>query len=586
MDVTNQDKINLIPLYLGITGHRDIRDEDKFLLKEEIKKIIGNKQIQCPDTPVVILTPLAEGADRLGAMAAIECGIPFIAPLPMPIEEYRKDFTDWESLEEFDFLLGKAKMWFEIPLPPGITSESLSKDPGLKNELYHNIGIYIARNSHLLIALWDGLESGKTGGTSSIVNLKRVGLPPVQGQSQNRLKNLQTGSICHIVTPRKNASEPEDKLTTKPIYSAYWEDNSEKPEELDNKLLSQIDSFNRDIKKLSSGMAQKIKISESYLNIHEPIVNCNNELLTIARLHSITDNLATYFQKRRFFALKLLLTLVVLAFMFFQLYVEFWHKPWILFMYPLTMGIGALWFMNASTKRFEQKHEDYRALSEAYRVQFFISLAERKTNVAEHYLQKHKGELEWVIYTLRASLLEPSAIQNKSKSNLIFDTSDRLKFIKLNWINDQSTYYRKKSELYHRTFEKTENVANLLFSGAIGSAILLFVLSVTKEHLPEFLENYEELIHSVLVICTHSFLVVSAAIHGYIEKMSFTEQAKTYNHMFQLFNIADAKVGKEMVSNNTDEANEIIWELALEALMENADWLILHRSHPLEMPKG
>ena len=116
------DSPDLIPLFIGITGHRDIRDEDKALLKEMIKNILNEKIRQCPDTPVIVLTPLAEGADRLAAWAALECGISFICPLPMPVDEYRNDFKTSESLQEFNVLLEKSKTWFEIPLPEGTHS--------------------------------------------------------------------------------------------------------------------------------------------------------------------------------------------------------------------------------------------------------------------------------------------------------------------------------------------------------------------------------------------------------------------------------------------------------------------------------
>ncbi len=193
---------DLIPLYIGITGHRDIRDEDKPTLKELIKKILHEKIRQCPDTPVILLTPLAEGADRLAAEAAIECGISFICPLPLPVDEYRNDFTTPESLLEFNSLLEKSDMWFEIPLPAGTHPGDLRKDKAKRDEQYYQIGFYIARYSQLLIALWDGVDRVKRGGTAHIVNLKIKGLPSEHPRLKQKLKNLQTGPILsHTHSP-------------------------------------------------------------------------------------------------------------------------------------------------------------------------------------------------------------------------------------------------------------------------------------------------------------------------------------------------------------------------------------------------
>ena len=215
-------KTDFIPLYIGITGHRDIRDEDKQRLKQLIKRIIEEKIAQCPNTPIAILTPLAEGADRLAANAALECGVSFIAPLPMPVDEYRKDFTTRESLNEFNELLEKADIWFELPVPDGTKMSELKHNKEKRDEQYYNIGFFIARQSQLLIALWDGIEKNNRGGTSHIINLKRTGIPSDYPNMQQRLKNLQTGPIYHILTPRKSVPAPADAFTGRMIYENYW----------------------------------------------------------------------------------------------------------------------------------------------------------------------------------------------------------------------------------------------------------------------------------------------------------------------------------------------------------------------------
>lgn len=579
-------KSTLIPIYLGITGHRDILESDKPKLKQLIKAVIEEKKKQCPNTPVVILTPLAEGADCLAAQAALECGIPFVVPLPMPVDEYRKDFTNSTTLNEFNSLLEKAKNWFELPLTNGISVKDLQDSYEKRNDQYFEMGMFISRNSHLLVALWDGVHSNKHGGTSHVVDLKKSGLPSTESNGNKILRYLQTGSIYHIVTPRKSNPNPEDAFAVRMIYPDYQWNDSSRPEEIDSQLLSHIESLNKDIVELTPKLKSRIDQSEKYLYKDNDVVYNNPELSCIARIFAITDILSTYFQQKRYFALKVLLTLVVLAFLFFQIYVEFWHKPLMLLLYPLTMGIGALWFLNAHQKRYEQKHEDYRALSEAFRVQFFLLLAGKFTNVADHYLQKHKGELEWVIYVLRAYLLKTSANIGpdlKGSNNL---GREELNFIKANWVEDQLIYYKKTNKKYHITYEKLEKLANGFFLSALSAASFLFLFTIFQEKLPETVQNFEGVIHSCLVVCTHSFLVISGAIHGYIEKMIFAEQAKTFHHMSQIFYIANEKLGQEIESLNYSNAAGIILELGLESLVENADWLILHRSRPMEIPKG
>jgi len=582
---SNRDKC-LIPLYLGITGHRNIREEDKPVLKSIIKSILKEKKNQCPNTPVKLITPLADGADRLAARAAIECNIPFIAPLPMPLIEYRKDFKSHASREEFEELLNKAESWFELPIQTAATVKELHQNEGKRDDQYYEIGFYVARNSYMLIALWDGHDNKKKGGTAHIVKLKRTGLPQLHPQLHQRLNMLRTGSICHVVTPREGDSVPEDAFTMNMIYPDAAGRDERILKEADRRFLDHIDNYNKDVQSFDSRTIDKLNKQTDSMLKEDREVNEIFELRKIARYHAISDELANRYQSKRFFALKVLLVLTVIAFLFFQVYVEFWHKPSILLLYPLTMGIGALWFLHANRRKYEQKHEDYRALSEAYRVQYFLKVLKRNTLVADSYLQKYGGDLEWILYALRATLLKSPAKENEDRSTAEGKLLNRCQYVNDYWVSEQMEYYRHKSMRLHVLHEKYRRIGNVLFLSAFGAAFLLLIFSITEGKLTIIPHHYYELLHKILVVCTHSFLVISGAIFGYNEKRIFEEQSKTFQKMFHLFSHANGMLLKSIESGNHHEATEIIRELALESLMENADWLLLHRSRPMEIPKG
>ncbi len=563
---------SLIPLYLGISGHQDIAEEDRPRLKQMIKDIIEEKKIQCPDTPIIILTPLAEGADRLGAYAAMECGISFIAPLPMPVDEYRKDFLSRESLNEFNDLLGKADFWFELPLAQGTDLKEIRQNKEKRDDQYYQNGLFIARQSQMLIALWDGIDNEKRGGTAQIVKLKRTGLPSSHPQLQQRLQNLQSGPICHILTPRKGTPPPVEAFSKKMICSDYWGTDESKPMEMDRQLLRHIDIFNHDVIRLAPKLKEKINQSEKYLATDQATFRNSPELQRIAQYHAVTDALAKYFKHKRLLAFKLLLILTVAAFMFFLVYIECWQKPVILLMYPLLMGLGALWFLNAHRKQYNQKHQDCRALSEAFRIQYFLTIAQRKVNVSEYFLQKHKGELEWRIYVLRAAALK-SGLAEISDTRIANESDlKNCKYINDFWVSDQLEYYRKSSLKYMHLHKNLRNTGNILISATLILAVLLFLFHfLGLANTTSFLEQYHDVVHSVLVICTLGFLIVSGAFHGYNEKMLFARQSRTFQQMFQLFRTASEKLKTAIELKNPREAVEIIRELAHESLMENLE---------------
>ncbi len=118
--------VTQLPLVLGITGHRNLRSEDVGVLRRLIHEFFADLQEEYPHTPLMLISPLAEGADRIAAEVALESGIDLIVPLPMPVRLYERDFESWESLGEFRGLLKRAKHVFELPL---IFAKVLDKCP-------------------------------------------------------------------------------------------------------------------------------------------------------------------------------------------------------------------------------------------------------------------------------------------------------------------------------------------------------------------------------------------------------------------------------------------------------------------------
>ena len=58
---------------------------------------------------------------------------------------------------------------------------------------------------------------------------------------------------------------------------------------------------------------------------------------------------------------------------------------------------------------YQNKHQDYRALAEALRIQFFWQVADLPDAVVDHYLRKQRGALEWIRSALRSWEIESGA---------------------------------------------------------------------------------------------------------------------------------------------------------------------------------
>ncbi len=152
-----------LPLVIGVTGHRDLRDQDVPTLEREIAAIIERLRHDYlhgnAETPLIVLSSLAEGADRLVARVALAHGARLVAPMPMPIEEYRRDFEPGlkpGNASEFDALLAQAIAAPVMPFTPGNSLAAVRADSAKREEQYRAVGLFIAQHANVLIALWDG----------------------------------------------------------------------------------------------------------------------------------------------------------------------------------------------------------------------------------------------------------------------------------------------------------------------------------------------------------------------------------------------------------------------------------------------
>ena len=145
---------------IGVTGHR-ILDNPKPIISG-VDRALHAIKTSFDAGCLVILSPLAEGADRIVANRALAIGgTKLIAILPLPVEMYQEDFQSSSSRKEFHDLLQLADEVIELP-------RTIKRE-----ESYRNAGEYLVAKSDVLIAIWDGLPTRGPGGTAEVVALAR-----------------------------------------------------------------------------------------------------------------------------------------------------------------------------------------------------------------------------------------------------------------------------------------------------------------------------------------------------------------------------------------------------------------------------
>ncbi len=195
-----------LPLIVGVTGHRDLPPEDEPALRAALARVFADLRAFCPATPLVLMSALAEGADRLAAEVFLEDpAARLLVPLPLELEAYRRTFE--RDLPEFDALLARAEKTFLVPYPDFTDSGLAVVDYRQAPHCYAALGAYLAEHCHLLLALWDKAPLAKIGGTSEVVRMRLAGRCEPHPTLANKLSPSPGHPVIHIWTRRQKPPE-------------------------------------------------------------------------------------------------------------------------------------------------------------------------------------------------------------------------------------------------------------------------------------------------------------------------------------------------------------------------------------------
>jgi hypothetical protein len=566
-------RLGPLALVIGITGHRDLRAEDREALEGQVRAVFDDLRSRYRDTPLILLSPLAEGADRLAARVALACDVRLIVPLPLPRTLYAIDFDTPASLTEFNEILQRAEGWFELPLLPGNTEENVRSYGEHRDRQYAYVGAYVARHSQVLVALWDGVASDAEGGTAQVVRFKLMGVPEryaLAAERSSPLDPVDSGPVYHIVTPRASPQRPLGKpFSIRKLFPQDFERDA-LAEASYARIYARMNAFNQDAVRLESVLTRQCETSKADVMPVSEIEHFPRPLRFILDWYAIADTLAIHFQSRTLLTLRGLLVLSILAAIFFQLYSYVEPKPWGLSLpYLGALGVAYAWYLWAKRRDYENKYLDYRALAEGLRVQLFWRLAGLQHAVADHYLRKQKGELDWIRQALRVWTLRGVAANLATDALPELKCTDSLPLILKHWVANQYAYFSKAALRDQMKFQRIKKVSYAFFLVGIAMGVIKVLFS--SDHL--------------ILVVVGTAVVIAALLFGYAKSRALSEHAKQYGRMGIIFANAQGHLEELIKAGQYTAATALIEELGKEALVENGDWVLLHRERPLQLPK-
>lgn len=151
------------PFIVGFTGHRRLENEKR--IAQVLHEVIASIQRESRGD-LIGRSSIASGADTLFAEACLGSNLKWIALLPFPEAEFKKDFSeaDWKRARA---VLDQAER-----------IETLS-DTAERPGGYLHCGVATVDGGDVMIAVWDGKAPRGLGGTAEIVEHARLVQKPL-----------------------------------------------------------------------------------------------------------------------------------------------------------------------------------------------------------------------------------------------------------------------------------------------------------------------------------------------------------------------------------------------------------------------
>lgn len=550
-----------IPLSIGIIGHRDVPASEREGVVDSLAGILRSYRDAFPNTPIVILTALAEGADQLAVDAAVLVpGVSVVAVVPMPLDEYIKDFSTTQSRGDFLSSLERTMGLFTVSdLWEG--SDPLQEDfaEGERRDLaYQRCARFISLQSHVLIAVWDGEEPKLPGGTADTVYDR---LPGLEGLSLGRAANLPLGkspeTTIHLPIRRASREAPARMISGEhaPVgpqaliggLEAYpWQSP------VDDALTSTLEEINSVI-------------------ITQP--NRPAESSWTGRAMEASDHLAGMYQRRFRKMTASILGLSVLGLVLLSL-VQNVPSEW-LFAIALVVLTGmALSWWSITRFQVKQRFQQFRVIAERARVQQVWLSVGLGDSVADHFLL-HQPDARWIRTILRTSWLMDLSTRTGGASLDVGGEGRRTAEAGVEWMRDQVAYFEGVGARPGALRKNRSKARRFMFLGVIG--LMIAVIGI----IPGVVQSMGISIGVRWVDVAGQGmwalgLGIVAAAAAYSELMAFRESSRRYAQSLSIFTDGLRKL--ERVHGDSEDtkaratALRVVKEVGEEALQETSSW--------------
>ncbi|MGD0736468.1 MAG: hypothetical protein ABR976_15040 [Terracidiphilus sp.] len=560
---TQESGFERIPyrLRFGAVGHRKLEDPAalealvKAAIDTEIEKLFSEesrlkiKRVREAGTTSIsfrVLSPLAEGADRLVARAVL--GYPdarLDAVLPMVIEDYLEDFASEESRKEFEELLSRCRK-------PALLRTRLIQDDRhdpndqaeLRRDAYAHAGRYVVDHCDVLIAVWDGEPSRGRGGTAEIVQYAREQKRPIirvwadSFQLLNRGNGLDASALDVIDQFNRHAITLDERAS---YVKSLDHDHFEKPENA-----TEIPATTRQL--------------------------VNTRLFPYYAQASI---MAKQYRDRFHRAGKYVYVLSAAAVGCAALAVLFPPIAWLGFSAELLLLIVmALTFRQALREHFQQHWIESRFLAERIRCGIFMAICGVEPRPIEvlPYMGHSQTVNDWTVRVFDEIWDRLPRLSSCTDGECLILNP----YVREVWIGDQVKFHKDKREREARARKRLAKAGAIVLPATILAATLHLLLLLWRPPgmAPEFAHLLHRALHQGLSFIALLFPAIAASLAGMEAHREHLRLEKRSANMGPQLE----RVNRQMASATDPERFESLLQQVDEIMLrETQDWLMLMR---------
>ena len=620
------------PLFISVTGHADIPSKDFQFIESELDKLFTMLRTKYPDTRLVLISGMCQGADIIVSEFALKKGLHVAPVLPMSLEKYRKTFSSEDYLHRMEVILENENTYSPFVI------ETDSDD---ERDSYTNLSAFLIFNSSVMISLWDGRSYERNGGTFDTMRMAYEGVDTsvmqnysrtVSGTASDipfRLKYLDSAEDCLIYRIPVSRESSDEELIGKGcknpneikqgcgfIVPIVVQSDGAEPDIMSPKVIpsdtippmydsafARMDEFNRDVKNHLNSHSGVSCIdadsdsdyecdscfyllsakSDSVKKTIEKVKKSPTMNLTAERYH-MADVLALRDQSSTFRMIRAIILVTALSGFFFSLFILMNGSVLINVIYTVLMIGGTALIYLHNRKGDYLRFIEYRALAESMRVEYYRTLMGVRRLIPNSCYGYMKNELLWTNTVLKSW---NTPFMNDYGSLPVLSDDEIISLVNECWVDDQMNYHEKTKNRNRAKLTKNKNEAKIL---SVTTTVISGLLAASTMFFEEFMDGSVASVGGLVLFgvrmvpvlnvditfIVRALLVVLVALSTYVMTSAILihggtpEQIESKRQMFVI-----AKL--RMMKSDSKIQREILLELGDQCIAEMNDWVYEHR---------